>query len=196
MSRFYRILYLLITILTFITTFACSKQIIRTETGTPETVTYRQVLGKSVSDEEVIDFIVDHRCSSAAQFQLCKDIGVALLIGKDHIVETVYLYLNHAQVFSSYAGDLPLGLKFYDTLGAVEYKLDRQGVGNAGKPDEGSAPDHFHYRAVYKQAGVTVLYNAPYPDEDATIYAILVSSQQLSFHKERVIFKGLPYSFP
>jgi hypothetical protein len=42
-------------------------------------------------------------------------------------------------------------------------------------PDEGSSPDHFHYWAVYKHLGMTIIYNSPFVDEDATIYAILVS---------------------
>jgi hypothetical protein len=61
-------------------------------------------------------------------------------------------------------------------MGAVEYKLKRRGVGNAGLPDEGSSPDHLHYWATYKQVGMTIIYNSPSPEyEDATIYAILVS---------------------
>ena len=34
----------------------------------------------------------------------------------------------------TYKGELPPGLKFYDNLGAVEYKLKERGVGMAGLP--------------------------------------------------------------
>ncbi len=100
---------------------------------------------------------------------------MALWTDSNQVVETIYLYLNNSDGFEPYQGKLPFGLKFYDTLGAVEYKLKRQGVGNAGLPDEGAVPDHMHYRATYRQAGLTIIYNFPFPDEDATIYAVLVS---------------------
>jgi hypothetical protein len=139
-------------------------------------VPYKAVLGKSLADQEVASFIVSNNCSSAAQFELCKDVGVALLVASDQIVKTVYLYLNNAEGFGPYQGELPFGLKFYDTMGAVEYKLKRQGVGNAGLPDSGDTPDHLHYWANYQQASLTVVYNSPSPeDEDATIYGVVVS---------------------
>jgi hypothetical protein len=134
------------------------------------------LLGKSLTDKVVADFIASNNCSSAAQFQLCEDVGVALLIDLNQIVETVYLYLNNTEGFGPYQGELPFGLKFYDTMGAVEYKLKRKGVGNAGLPDSGATPDHLHYRANYQQVGMTIIYTSPsLEDEDATIYAILVS---------------------
>jgi hypothetical protein len=137
---------------------------------------YTNLLGKSLTDKVVVDFIASNNCSSAAQFQLCEDAGVALLIDVNQIVETVYLYLNNAEGFGPYKGELPFGLKFYDIMGAVEYKLKRQGVGHAGLPDRGETPDHLHYRATYQQVGMTIIYNSPSAeDEDATIYAILVS---------------------
>ena len=49
-------------------------------------------------------------------------------------------------------------------------------TGMDGLPDDSFVPDHFHYQAVYKEAGVTILYNSPFADEDATIYAITVNS--------------------
>jgi hypothetical protein len=91
------------------------------------------------------------------------------------VIETVYLYVNAEDDVQPYKGDLPYGLKFYDTQSAVEYRLKKQGVGNAGLPDEGSSPDHLHYWATYKQAGLTIVYNSPYADEDATINAILIN---------------------
>jgi len=137
---------------------------------------YKALLGKSLADREVASFIASNNCSSAAQFQLCEQIGVALLIASDQIVKTVYLYLNNSEGFGPYQGELPFGLKFYDTMGAVEYKLKRQGIGNAGLPDSGDAPDHLHYWANYQQANLTVVYNSPSAeDEDATIYAVVVS---------------------
>jgi hypothetical protein len=139
-------------------------------------VPYQDMLGKSLTDKVVADFIASNNCSNAAQFQLCEDVGVALLIGSDQIVETVYLYLTNVEGFAPYQGELPFGLKFYDTMGAVEYKLKRKGVGSAGLPDSGDTPDHLHYRANYQQVGMTIIYNSPSAgDEDATIYAILVS---------------------
>lgn len=143
------------------------------------TAVYQSILGKPLTDEAVTDLINANSCSSADQFLLCQTAGLALWTDPNRVVETVYLYVNNADGFAPYAGELPYGLKFYDTLGAVEYKLQRQGFGNAGLPDTAATPDHMHYRATYHQAGMTILYNSPFADEDATIYAILVSRQIL-----------------
>jgi len=139
-------------------------------------VPYKEMLGKTLTDQVVADFLRSNHCSSAAQFQLCNDLGIALSIDTDRIVETVYFYLNGVEGFAPYKGDLPFGLKFYDTMGAVEYKLKRKGVGSAGLPDSGETPDHLHYWANYQQVGMTVIYNSPWAeDEDATLYAIHMS---------------------
>jgi hypothetical protein len=143
---------------------------------TKNTAPYVNLLGKSLADRVVADFIASNNCSNAARYQLCEDVGVALWINLNQIVQTVYLYLNNSEGFAPYKGDLPFGLKFYDTMGAVEYKLSRKGVGSAGLPDSGNTPDHLHYRANYQQVGMTIIYNSPSAeDEDATVYAILVS---------------------
>ena len=174
MARLYRLLCLLNVIILFIN--ACSASTIQGEQTPPKIVTYKDVLGKSLHDKAVTDFIDVNNCSSALQFQLCKDIGVALLIASNQIVETVYLYLNNADGFAPYKGDLPFGLKFYDTMGAVEYKLKHRGIGSAGLPDTGDTPDHLHYWSNYQQVRMTIIYNSPSAeDEDATIHAILVS---------------------
>ena len=141
----------------------------------PKVAVYETIIGKSLTDEVVVDFISSNDCSSANQFLLCQTAGMALWVDSNQMVETVYLYLNKADGFQPYKGELPFGLKFYDTLGAVEYKLERRGLGNGGLPDEAAAPDHLHYRAIYHEAGMTIIYNEPFPDEDATIYAILIS---------------------
>jgi hypothetical protein len=105
---------------------------------------------------------------------------MALWTDSNQVVETVYLYLNKADGFEPYRGFLPYGIKFYDSLAAVEHKLKRQGVGNAGLPETAAVPDRMHYRAIYHEAGLTVLYNSPFPDEDASIYAILFSARGAS----------------
>ena len=144
----------------------------------PKAAVYESILGKPLTDKAVADFIAENTCSSANQFLLCNSIGMALWTDSNQEVETVYLYLNNAAGFEPYKGELPFGLKYYDTLGAVQYKLGRQGLGNAGLPDEEAVPDHMHYQATYHQAGMTILYNFPFPDEDATIYAIFVSNKK------------------
>jgi hypothetical protein len=147
-----------------------------TQRALPKATSYRVLLGKSISEPEVADFLTSNHCSGTAQSQLCKEAGIALWINPDQTVETVYLYLNDAEGFGPYKGELPLGLKFYDSMGAVQYKLKRQKIGNAGSPDSGETPDHLHYCAYYQQAGLIIVYNSPAAeDEDATIYAILLS---------------------
>lgn len=143
----------------------------------PKVAIYESILGKSLSDVAVVEFLASNECSSADRFLLCNAAGMALWTDSNQVVETVYLYLNDADGFAAYTGELPYGLKFYDIMGAVEYKLKKQGVGKAGLPDEGATPDHLRYRATYHRAGMTIIYNSPSPeDEDATIYAILLSN--------------------
>ena len=91
------------------------------------------------------------------------------------IVRNVYLYLHNRDGFTPYKGELPFGLKFYDTMGSVQHKLNRQRIGQEGRPDESAVPDHFHYWAFYREASITIIYNSPYADEDATIYAIILN---------------------
>jgi hypothetical protein len=176
MNNLYRSLNILAVITLFIS--ACGTQAAQgqsDEPPVPEAVTYKTVLGKLVTDKEVVDFIGRNNCSGVGQFQLCKEVGIAFWINPEQIVQTVYMYLNKADGFVPYKGELPFGLKFYDTMGAVEYKLERQDVGNKGLPDDGGTPDHIHYWATYAQSGMTVIYKSPFADEDATIYAILIS---------------------
>lgn len=158
---------------------ACSLHTMQPQTDVralPEATSYRVLLGRSVTDPKVADFITSHKCSGTVQALLCREAGIALWVGPDQTVKTIYLYLNDAEDFVPYKGELPLGLKFYDSMGAVQYKLKRQKIGNAGLPDSGETPDHLHYWANYQQAGMIIVYNSPSPeDEDATIYAILLS---------------------
>jgi hypothetical protein len=143
----------------------------------PKTAIYESILGKPLSDVAMTEFLASNECSSANHFLLCHSAGIALWIESNQVVETVYLYLNNDEGFSPYQGELPHGLKFYDIMGSVEHKLRKHGLGNGGLPDEGDTPDFLHYWATYQQAGMTIIYNSPSPeDEDATIYAIFLSN--------------------
>lgn len=148
----------------------------------PEAASYQTVLGKFLNDKDVADFMTLNNCSSAAQFQVCKDAGMAFWIDPNQIVDTVYLYSRNAEGFRKFRGNLPFGLTFYDPMWQVEQKLSNlneddtsQVSWNSGLPDEASSPDHIHYWAVYKELGLTVIYNSPGADEDAYIYVILLS---------------------
>jgi hypothetical protein len=149
----------------------------------PEAAAYESILGKSLTDKTVGDFIVRNGCSSKGRFQMCSDAGVALWIGQDQKVETVYLYPNQTYGFGTYKGTLPLGLSPDDTMARVEDKLGQLKVEHApqagwmpGLPDENATPDHIHTWAIYKRFGLTIVYNSPSAtDKGATIYAILVS---------------------
>ena len=162
----------------------CSPQTAQMESkaNSVPAASYQTVLGKSLSDKDVADFMALNNCSSAAQFQVCRDAGMAFWIDPDQIVDTVYLYSRNAEGFRKFKGKLPFGLTFYDPMWQVEQKLSNlneddtsQVSWNAGLPDEASSPDHIHYWAVYKEIGLTIIYNSPGADEDAYIYAILLS---------------------
>ena len=155
----------------------CAAQPEQEEQVASKAATYKSILGKSLSDVAMAEFLASNECSSANHFLLCQSAGMALWIESNQVVETVYLYLNNDEGFSPYQGELPYGLKFYDIMGGVEHKLRKHGLGNGGLPDEGATPDYLHYWATYQQVGMTIIYNSPSPeDEDATIYAILLSN--------------------
>jgi hypothetical protein len=143
-----------------------------------ETAVYESILGKTLADSEVNEFLAGNHCSSADQFLLCNTAGMALWTDSNQVVETVYLYLNEADGFEPYQGELPFGLKFYDTMEAVEYKLNRQGIGNAGLPDQSATPDRMHYQATYYEVGMTIIYNFPFPDEGASIRAVVITTKK------------------
>jgi hypothetical protein len=162
---------------------ACNLQTVQAqpeEQTTSKAVTYKTVLGKSLTDNEVVDFIVNNNCSSAIQFRFCQDVGMALWTDANQFVKMVYLYSGNAEGFKRYRGELPFGLTFYDPMWRVEEKLRKQNADDilqqAGLPEEARSPDQMHYWAVYRRPGMTVIYNSPAADEDAYIYAILVSA--------------------
>ena len=180
MSKLYRYLYVLVAISLFLS--ACNRQAVQGQKPETNTIPYMDLLGKSLRDESVTQLLATHHCTDATQVQLCKDAGVALRLDTDKVVKEIYLYLNNDKGFAPYQGELPLGLRFYDTLGAVEYKLRRLEAnhsstgGNNRIKYEGRSPDHLHYWVTYQPYRFTIIYNAPILDEDATIYAILFHS--------------------
>lgn len=153
------------------------------EKAVSKAANYEAVLGKSLNDQDVADFIASNHCSGAGAFQLCKNIGMAFWLDADQTVKSVYLYPASTNGFSAYKGALPLGLAANDTMAAIEQKFGQPKVDHApqagwepGLPDEGRSPDYIHYWAIYKRFGVTVIYNSPSPtDKNATIYTILVN---------------------
>ena len=86
---------------------ACNWHITQPQTeqrALPTATSYRVLLGKSISEPEVADFIASNHCSGTMQSQLCKEAGMALWINTDQTVETIYLYLNNTDGFVPYKG--------------------------------------------------------------------------------------------
>ena len=184
MNKRFQILIAFAALALFAATFgALVVQAQPSERAVPEAATYEGVLGKSLDDIDVADFIASNRCSGTGRFQLCNPAGIALLIGGDQKIETVYLYPNTTADFAAYKGNLPFGLSAKDTMASVEDKFGQPRVQQApqagwepGYPDQSGTPDYIHTWAVYKRFGVTIVYNSPSgTDKGATIHAILVS---------------------
>ena len=184
MNKNLPILSILIAVVLFVTAYsAVVVQAQASAKDIPQAAAYESILGKSLSDKAVDDFIVSNRCSGTGQFQVCKQAGVALWIGQDQKVETVYLYPKQVDGFGAYTGTLPFGLVAKDTRTSVEEKLGHPRVTSApqagwvpGLPDENAIPDHIHAWSMYKRFGVTIIYNSPSAaDKGATIHSILVS---------------------
>ena len=170
---------LVIFFLLVLFTAACSPT--STSTVKAEPAAYQEVLGRSATEDRVLDFLAGNDCVAAMQFQVCQSAGMALWLDSGQIVKTVWLYANNAEGFNRYRGKLPFGLTFYDPMWLVEEKLSAVEVDESsqvayesGLPDEGSSPDHLHYWAVYEHLGLIIIYDFPYADEDAYIYAVVV----------------------
>jgi hypothetical protein len=175
MNKSFKILCVLAAMTIF--TSACASQSVQAQPAkayTMKPAIYDVLLGKSVGDREVADFIAGNDCSPVEQFQLCRSAGVALVMDADQKVESVILYPGEDDGFTAYQGELPFQLKINDTREAVETKLKEQRVGT-GTPNEQGLFDHTHCWATYYAAGLTIIYNSPSADDKgATIHAILV----------------------
>ena len=78
MNKHFKYLSILAAITLFIT--ARSIQAVQAQPGepaAPKVDSYQAVLGKSLKDRKVADFLANNNCSPADQFQLCKDAGIA-----------------------------------------------------------------------------------------------------------------------
>jgi hypothetical protein len=184
MNKSFPILSIFAAIALFVTAFgALVFQAQTAAQAAPKTAAYEAVLGKSLNEKAVTQFIATNHCVSTGQFQLCKNIGMALWLDSDQTVKSVYLYPSSVDGFTAYKGAIPFGLASNDTMAAIEQKFGQPKVQHApqagwepGLPDEGRSPDHIHYWAVYKRFGVTVVYNSPSAaDKNATIHSILVN---------------------
>ena len=184
MNKLFELLSILAALALFAT--ACAAQVVQAQPvdrGVANAAAYEAVLGKSLHDQDVADFIASNRCSGTGQFQMCNEAGMALWIGESQNVEIAYLYPNKTPDFEAYKGKLPLGLAFNDTMADVEDWFGQPKVEHApqagwvpGLPDESGTPDHIRYWATYERFGVTIIYNSPSAaDKGATIHTILVN---------------------
>jgi hypothetical protein len=180
MNKLFKTLSILIAIALFTT--VCGALIAQAAESVPAVPAYRAILGKSVSEQTVADFI-DTNCTQSGSFQYCRPAGLAFWVDANQIVSRVYLYINTSERVMPYTGELPLGLAPQDTMADVEQKLGGlkevhapQAGWEPGLPDEGYSWDHTHYWAIYRRFGVTVIYNTPAAsDKGATIHAIVIS---------------------
>jgi hypothetical protein len=75
-----------------------------------------QLLGHSVDDREVREYLgaygsfPDPEVIEDDVYWQFYDAGVALLTGRDHVIQTVFLYAAGHEGYSGYRGELPLGL--------------------------------------------------------------------------------------
>jgi hypothetical protein len=184
MNKLFKTFSILAAIALFMT--ACSAQSAQAqpvEKSAAKVVTYQDVLGKSLNNEDVASFIASNSCTRSGHFQLCPSAGVVIWVAADQMIKTAYLYIQNTDEFAAYQGELPFGLASNDTMADVEQKLSQLRVEHApqagwepGLPDASGTPDHIHYWALYERFGVTIVYNtASANDKGATIHAILVS---------------------
>src|SRR5512133_1856988 len=94
---------------------ACATAVAQTVKAAPAEANYQSMLGRSVNDRSVANFIASNDCDQSGSFQLCRNAGLALWMDQNQIVRTAYLYARESQNFSAYKGELPFGLTPDDT---------------------------------------------------------------------------------
>jgi hypothetical protein len=180
MNKLFKTLSILIAIALFTT--GCGALIAQAAEPVPAAPGYRSILGKSVSEQALADFIASN-CTQSGSFQDCRPAGLAFWVDANQIVRQVYLYINTSERAVAYTGELPFGLAPNDTMADVEQKLGGpkevhapQAGWNPGLPDESYSRDLTYYWAIYKRFGLTVIYNTPAAnDKDATIHTIVIN---------------------
>ena len=141
---------------------------------------YHRMVGQSLADKAVADFIAANHCTSANQYQLCEATGIALAMNGDRTIKTLVLFPGRTNGFAAFRGELPLNLRWNDSLASVNRKLgvspDETFLQEAGLPNESGIPENIRLWAVYEEAGVTVIYNTLSADsQSASIHAILIT---------------------
>jgi len=145
-----------------------------------EASSYQALLGKSLGDKYVADFMTRNYCSSVVQYQICGSTGIALGMDTDEKVNTVFLFPGRTESFAAFHGELPYGLQWDDSRAVVEQKLgvtpNTLSLQQAGLPEENGTPDNIRLWIAYQEPGMTIVYNTLSADnKDATIHAILVT---------------------
>ena len=161
---------------------ACSAQPVQAEhlEQAPAAAGYESLLGKSLNDGEVTEFIASNYCSQASRDYICGPTGIALEIDLDQKVETVYLFPGRTAAFAASQGELPYGMQWEDTRAVVEEKLGEAPadvyINQAGLPMEIGIPENISLWAVYPERGITVVYNTLSAENTgATIHAVLLA---------------------
>jgi hypothetical protein len=162
---------------------ACGSQAVQAKPVEQPSVasSYQALLGKSLDDKSVADFMARNYCSSAGQYQLCGSTGIALGMDPNQKVKTVFFFPGRMAGFAAFHGELPYGLHWEDNRAVVEQKLGLTPnaiyLNEAGLPTEIGTPDNIRLWVAYQEAGVIIVYNTLSGDnKEATIHAILVTN--------------------
>ena len=111
MRQYFSPLIILAAITIFVA--ACSTPVVQAqplEPAAPKASTYQAVLGKSVNDKAVADFIASNYCSTDEQFALCPSLGLALWADSSQRIKMAYLYARESSFNAAYQGELPFSL--------------------------------------------------------------------------------------
>ncbi|HLO18095.1 MAG TPA: DUF5018 domain-containing protein, partial [Anaerolineales bacterium] len=105
---------------------------------------YQRLLGKTLSDSVVSDFILQNGCQLSGFHYLCKAVGIELSLDSGQKVRTVFMYAQDVDGFQQFTGDLPYGLIWTDTRSTAEGKLNMQVISDI--PDNAVARRSVQYQ--------------------------------------------------
>lgn len=94
------------------------------QTQTQRALSYRDFLGKTLENDAVVEFILRNNCYYGMGNYACKSQGIELGVTMvKRQIRTVFMYRQGVEGYKQYKGELPLGLRWTDTLASVEARL-------------------------------------------------------------------------
>jgi hypothetical protein len=125
------------------------------------------LLGLTLSDQAVVDFILGNNCVLVGMHYMCRSVGVELSLTTSQKVVTVFLFAEGAEGYKKFKGKLPFGLSWAHTRAQIE--------ANLGAPTASGGGGSMNYWVSYQPRKLGITYKTlSTTDMDATMHNLQV----------------------